>query len=82
MDANQLFPSAYFKAADFAAPRVLTIQGCAMESLQNNESKPALQFIGEQKKLILNKTNTQMLISIYGSLAQTSHHWTATVPAR
>ena len=67
MDANLLFPKTFFKAADFPAPRILTVQGCGIESLPGGESKPALMFLGEQQKLILNKTNTQMMIGLYGA---------------
>ena len=54
--------------ADFlAGPRVLTIQSCSMVTFYNgNEQKPALSFAGDSKQLPLNKTNTAMLISLFG----------------
>jgi hypothetical protein len=67
MDATQFHPSPYYKSADFlAGPRVLTIQSCGMVTFDNNEQKPALSFAGDSKQLPLNKTNTAMLISLFG----------------
>ena len=58
--------AAYFKAADFPAPRVLTIQGAAPETLQDGKTKLALSFAEEQKLLVLNATNSATLVQLYG----------------
>lgn len=66
MDALSLHPSNYFRAADFTAPRQLTISGLSMEQMPDGARKPALSFVGEAQKLVLNKTNTQLLAALFG----------------
>lgn len=68
MDINSLFPSNYLKAADLGGQvRTVTIAGCAPEQLGQGEIKPALQFQGVSKKLILNKTNGMLIAAAYGT---------------
>lgn len=67
MDASALFPSAYFRALDFSQPRQLTIAGLTLETMPDGARKPALSFSGEGQKLVLNKTNTQMLAAVLGN---------------
>ena len=66
MDALLLHPSNYFRAADFAVPRQLVIAGLGMEQMPDGVKKPALSLVGESQKLVLNKTNTQLLIAAFG----------------
>ena len=66
MKFSDFAQSAYFKAADFATPRVLTIQSAAPETLPDGKVKLALLFAGEQKKLLLNATNSATLGQLYG----------------
>ena len=66
MDITLLFPSKYFRAADFVVPRLLTITGVGMEQMPDGVKKPALSLAGEAQKLVLNKTNTQLLIPAFG----------------
>jgi hypothetical protein len=66
MKFSDFAQSAYFKAADFATPRVLTIQSAAPETLPDGKVKLALLFAGEQKKLVLNATNGATLCQLYG----------------
>ena len=67
MDISQLALSPFYKGADFPAPRVLTIQAFSMEPLPDQQVKPALSFMGENQKLILNKTRINELIPLVGS---------------
>ena len=66
MDISQLAQSPFYKGADFPAPRVLTIQAFSMETVPDGV-KPALSFLGETKKLILNKTRINELTPLIGS---------------
>ncbi|MEA3638734.1 MAG: hypothetical protein VBE63_02180 [Lamprobacter sp.] len=68
MDINSLFPSNYLKAADLQGQvRRVTIANCAPEQLGQGEIKPALQFRGVPKKLILNKTNGLLIAASFGT---------------
>ncbi len=70
MDISAAFPSNYVKAADLnGKPRPLTIRTCVMEELgqgSDKETKPVLYFNGAQKGLVLNKTNTNVIVEAYG----------------
>ena len=68
MDINSQFPSNFYKAGDLAGQaRLVTMQGCMPEEIGNNEMKPVLRFVGEQKGLVLNKTNAQIIASFLGA---------------
>ena len=70
MVISAAFPSNYVKAADLnGKPRPLTIRTCVMEELgqgSDKETKPVLYFNGAQKGLVLNKTNTKVIVEAYG----------------
>lgn len=66
------FPSKYLKAADFDEDgTIMTIASYARESIKNREGvmeqKPILYFRGEEKGLILNKTNANKLTKLFQS---------------
>jgi hypothetical protein len=68
MDIHALFPSHYLKAADLQGQvRRVTIEACQPEQLGQGEIKPALQFRGVPKKLILNKTNGLLIAASFGT---------------
>ena len=68
MDINSQFPSNFYKAGDLAGrARLVTMQACMPEDIGNNEMKPVLRFVGEQKGLVLNKTNAQVIASFLGA---------------
>lgn len=68
MDINSQFPSNFYKAGDLTGQaRLVTMQGCMPEDIGNNEMKPVLRFVGEQKGLVLNKTNAQVIASFLGA---------------
>lgn len=63
MDA---FPSNYMKAGDLDGREwKLTMSRVEMENL-GSDSKPVLYFHGAEKGLVLNKTNTEMIVMMYG----------------
>ena len=65
---NNLFPSKYLKASDFTAgPQNAVMATIAMEAIdEGHDPKPVLYFQGQNKGLVLNKTNGQMIAHIYG----------------
>ena len=68
MDMNQAFPSKYVKASDLNG-KACTVTIIRVEMAQfedGGESKPAAYFHGTAKGLILNKTNTNTIIDMYG----------------
>ena len=66
------------KAADFIGKNLkvriaaVTIQHFDATDQQPAQDKPRLTFVGKEKGLILNSTNTQTLVRAYGS---DSEHW-------
>jgi hypothetical protein len=66
------FPSKYLKASDFDEDgTVMTIASYARETIKNREgameAKPILYFRGNDKGLILNKTNAAKLTKLFQS---------------
>lgn len=67
MNINEMFPGNFLKAADFPAARTLTIKAVAIEEIGDEKArKPVLFFFEEQRGLVLNKTNANMLAHYYG----------------
>lgn len=60
------FPSNYLKSADLQGREpIVVIAGCLMQDL-GGESKPVLTFEGQQKGLVLNRTNATVLTDAFG----------------
>ena len=73
MNVNDLYPSAYLKAADFPVPRVLTIAGITLEEIGEEKTrKPCIAFLQEQRKFVLNKQNAMMVAQLLG---EETDHW-------
>jgi len=72
VDIRQSFPSKYLSAADLPddGDLIVTITDVTMESVglgAEASEKPVLYFQEAKKGLILNKTNTETICSLYGS---------------
>lgn len=67
MNINDAFPGKYFKAADVAEPKTLTITGVGMEQLQDGTQKPAVYFQESQQAFVLNKTNANFMSQAFGA---------------
>ena len=67
---NDLFPSKYLKASDIPDGGMrLTIKELTVEDVgqgENKEEKPCLYFMETDKGIVLNKTNSSMIASLYG----------------
>lgn len=70
MDIRKMFPSKWLSAIDLDGKAyTLTIERVTVEELQGQhgpEEKPAVWFKGSDKALILNRTNTETIMSAYG----------------
>jgi hypothetical protein len=67
MRISQAFPSKYLKAEDIGNQRwTLTIRTVVMEDVGDNENKPIVYFSELEKGLVLNKTNAEMAVQLYG----------------
>lgn len=66
---NEAFPSKYLKAADFGDDTpVVTISAIEFEEVgKDKEVRPILYFEGEDKGIVLNKTNATNISKAYGS---------------
>jgi hypothetical protein len=65
---NELFPGRYFKAETLAGKaRVLTIGAVERDKLSDGSVKPVLKFEDQPMKLILNRTNANVLAMLYGN---------------
>jgi len=68
MDINSLYKSNYLKASDFPQGRTLVIARLVIEPVgQDKEEKPVLYFRGEDRGLVLNRTNAAMIAHAHGN---------------
>lgn len=71
MNTNDLFPSPYLKASDVAHEPVVTIAKIEREKMKNKEgkeeAKPVIYFREYEKGVVLNRTNANVIESLYGS---------------
>ncbi len=64
--ASQVFGSQFFKATEFGSkPLTLTIHSCSIEVIQGEE-KYVVEFVEDQRRLVLNATNGRAIAAIHG----------------
>lgn len=65
MKTGAMFPSKYLKAMDVEGDKTLVIASVEMHEFKTREGsdeiKPLVTFQGQEKGLILNKTNTKLI---------------------
>jgi len=67
MKISNAFPSKYLKAADLQdRQHKLVMHRVEMENIGDDDKKPVLYFVGKQKGLVLNKTNSKTIATAYG----------------
>lgn len=72
MDINAAFPSDNLKAADLGGQELpLVISHLTMEKF-GDDVRPVVHFQGMQQRLVLNKTNSNTIASMYGP---ETDHW-------
>lgn len=71
MNINQAFPSKYLKASDIEdAPVTVKIKDVVIQDIGmpgKAEEKPVIQFYGDTKSMVCNKTNSKVISSLYGN---------------
>jgi len=71
MDINAAFPSSWLKAADLGGQEVtVSMAAVQIETIgqgSDADELPVLSFVGQQKGLILNKTNARSISQLYGT---------------
>jgi hypothetical protein len=72
MTVDQLFPSRWLKSSDIGSnPRTATITKIDFEEVgQDRDRKAILSFENTTKRMILNRTNAQILANLYGKEVQ------------
>lgn len=67
MKMSGAFPSKYLKVTDLNGKEpVVTISHVASEEVGQGEFKPVVYFQGAKKGLVLNKSNANTLVDLYG----------------
>lgn len=71
MRITEAFPSQYLKAADLQKRTIrVVIDRVAMEDI-GSDNKPILYFRGKDKGLVLNKTNANNIVYLFGEETDT-----------
>lgn len=75
MNVNEVFPSAYLKASDLeSGPKNVIINNCKTEEVgQGDDARtmPILEFRDGAGALVVNKTNWNTLLSLFGDTTDT-----------
>lgn len=66
MNINDVYPSKYVAAADLKDGNARVIIARVEVEKIGDDTKPVLYFKGKQKGLVLNKTNSKTIASIFG----------------
>ena len=67
MKISEAYPSNYIKASDLQGKSIkMTIERVEMEDLGDDGEKPCLFFKEAKKGIILNKTNSNRVATLYG----------------
>jgi len=67
MRIDSAFPSTYLKAADLQGRNIQVVMNYVKMEDIGGDHKPILYFVGKEKGLVLNKTNSNNISLIYGS---------------
>lgn len=66
MRMSAAFPSEFLKAADLDGRQVPVVADRVEMQKVGDDNKPVLYFAGKEKGLVLNKTNANMIATVYG----------------
>jgi len=66
MKISDAYPSNYLKAADLQGKNILLKMDRVEYEKIGEDEKPVLFFVGKQKGMVLNKTNSAKIASAYG----------------
>lgn len=66
MKLDELYPSRWLKASDVSRPVLATIKNVTIEEVSDGEEKPVINFLGDLKSMVLNRTNSASIAALYG----------------
>ena len=67
MKISNAFPSKYLKSSDLQDQNVtVKISHVELDDVGGDEKKPVVYFVGKQKGVVLNKTNSKIISTAYG----------------
>ncbi len=66
MHIGNAFPSAYIKASDLQGRTVTVMMDRVVMEDIGGDQKPILYFLGKDRGLVLNKTNSNIIAEMYG----------------
>jgi hypothetical protein len=72
MDIRSAFPSRYLKAADLKGSDDKVVIGQVQMETISAEAQPVVYFQGKEKGLVLNKTNMETIVNMFGD---ETDHW-------
>jgi hypothetical protein len=68
MNINDAFPSKYLKSDDLQGQRIpVTVMAVTMEDIGDKEFKLVMRFMGKDKGMIVNKTNSMIMAGMWGN---------------
>lgn len=73
MNIEESFPSKYLKASDLQGRAVTVRMATVRTEKVGDDQRPILYFVGKDKGCVLNKTNKNAVVALYGT---ETDHWT------
>lgn len=67
MNIEESFPSKYLKASDLQGRAVVVKMATVRVEKVGDDQRPILYFVGKDKGCVLNKTNKNAVVSLYGT---------------
>ena len=67
MNIEESFPSKYLKASDLQGRAVVVKMATVRVEKVGDDQRPILYFVGKDKGCVLNKTNKNAIVGIYGT---------------
>jgi hypothetical protein len=67
VNIEEAFPSKYLKAADLQGQSVVAKMATVRQEKVGDDQKIILYFVGKEKGVVLNKTNKNTIVGLYGT---------------
>lgn len=67
MNIEEAFPSKYLKAADLQGRSVVVKMATIRMEKVGDDQRPVLYFVGKEKGVVLNKSNKNSIVDMYGA---------------
>ncbi len=66
MKMSEMFPTKWLSALDLRGQTVTVKMSAVVSEKVGDDIKPVLYFLGKEKGLVLNKTNSSTIVDVYG----------------